>query len=57
MRLYLFYTTPTCFGQISWPSSGSYKCGQRLQHVWHMRFTSRPNLLYPEVARTYGRNM
>jgi len=34
--LYLLYTTPTCFGHISWPSLGSYKFARRVPHMWQV---------------------
>ena len=33
---YLLYTTPSYFGHISWPFSGSDKFGLRVQHVWEL---------------------
>lgn len=31
--LYLLYTTPTCFGHISWPLPESYKFGRHVQLI------------------------
>jgi len=31
--LYVLYKTPTRFGQISWPFSGSYKFNRRVQRI------------------------
>jgi len=36
MFFYLLQEDPTCFGHISWPSSGTYKFGRREQRVWQI---------------------
>jgi len=32
--LYLLHKPPTRFGHLSWPLSGSYKFGRRVQRIW-----------------------
>lgn len=51
--LYSLYTT-TCFGRISWPSSGNYKFGRSLQRMWQLVIDNRQTIARKKCSTTWN---
>jgi len=42
----LLYTTATCLGHTSWPSSESYKFGRCVQRMWQLAIDKLAEILF-----------